>query len=109
MLLDTNGEPRVTDFGLAKQVDTDAELTASGQMLGTTSYMPPEHGSGRTAEIGPRADVYPLGAVMCHHRATPFKAESTMDVLMQVLEQEPFGPRQLIQSSNFKPGTFSKC
>src|SRR5262249_18060771 len=63
VLLDAHGRPRVTDFGLAKKLQADSGLTASGQIMGTPSYMPPEQAQGR-ADIGPPADVYALGAVL---------------------------------------------
>ena len=56
--------PRVTDFGLAKQVQCDDQLTASGQILGTPSYMPPEQASGKIDEIDHRADIYSLGGIL---------------------------------------------
>lgn len=57
VLLDEKGEPRVTDFGLAKQVESDSDLTRTGDVMGTPSYMPPEQASGRTEDVGPQADV----------------------------------------------------
>jgi serine/threonine protein kinase len=56
--------PRITDFGLAKRTSDDSGMTATGQILGTPSYMPPEQASGKTDEIGPLADVYSLGATL---------------------------------------------
>src|SRR5262249_30989500 len=56
--------PKITDFGLAKQVQRDSGLTASGQVMGTPSYMPPEQAAGRTDAIGPAADIYSLGAIL---------------------------------------------
>ena len=61
ILLDQNGNPRVTDFGLAKKVQGDSGLTGSGQIMGTPSYMPPEQAGGKRGEVGPAADVYSLG------------------------------------------------
>jgi serine/threonine protein kinase len=57
VLLDHHGEPKVTDFGLAKKVQGGSELTSTGQILGTPSYMPPEQAAGKIAEIGPAADI----------------------------------------------------
>ncbi len=95
VLIDKSGAPRVTDFGLAKQVDRDSEMTKTGQVLGTPAYMPPEQASGNTDEIGPAADVYSLGA-MLYAMLTgrpPFQASSPIETLRQVLEQEPASPR----------------
>ena len=95
VFLDQNGEPKVTDFGLAKRVGGEGDLTASGQVLGTPSYMPPEQASGKIDEITPRSDVYSLGAVL-YASVTgrpPFQAANTLDTLMQVIEHEPVSPR----------------
>ena len=59
-----NGNPRVTDFGLAKKLQGDSGLTGSGQIMGTPSYMPPEQAGGKRGEVGPAADVYALGATL---------------------------------------------
>jgi len=97
VLLDGNDEPRVTDFGLAKKVEGDSELTATGQVLGTPGYMPPEQASGKIDEVTETADVYSLGA-MLYNLLTgrpPFQADNPLDTLKQVVEQEPVSPRQL--------------
>ncbi len=105
ILLDLHGQPRVTDFGLAKRVASggrespdvpDSELTATGQVLGTPSYMPPEQAAGK-ADVGPLADVYSLGAVLYTLLVgrPPFQAATVMETLRQVLEREPVAPRQL--------------
>ncbi len=97
VLLDLNGEPKVTDFGLAKRVEGDSGLTATGQILGTPSYMPPEQASGQLNEVRETADVYALGAVLyCLISGhPPFQAAAPLDTLMQVLEREPISPRLL--------------
>ena len=59
ILLDRNGNPRVTDFGLAKKVEGDSGLTGSGQIMGTPSYMPPEQAGGRRARSGRRPMCMP--------------------------------------------------
>ena len=89
--------PRITDFGLAKQVQSDSGLTTSGQVLGTPSYMPPEQAAGRHDAIGPPADVYSLGALLyCLLTGRPpFHAASVMETLQQVLQREPAPPRQM--------------
>lgn len=110
ILLDAQGEPHVTDFGLAKHVRgetgsserktaiaTAESLTATGQVLGTPSYMPPEQAVGKTKEIGPRSDVYSLGAVLyCTLTGRPpFQAASTLDTLLQVLDRDPVSPQAI--------------
>ena len=107
VLLDQDGEPRVTDFGLAKRTSTESvaaqgvgsttELTKTGQVLGTPSYMPPEQACGKTDEIGPLSDVYSLGAMLYCLLAgrPPFQAASPLDTLLQVLHKEPVPVRQL--------------
>jgi WD40 repeat protein len=97
VLLDGSGHPRVTDFGLAKCSQRDSQLTGTGQVLGTPSYMPPEQAASRLAEIGPLSDVYALGAILYTVLVgrPPFQAASAMETLKQVLEQEPVPPRQL--------------
>jgi WD40 repeat protein/tRNA A-37 threonylcarbamoyl transferase component Bud32 len=98
ILLDKGGTPRVTDFGLAKQVEDESQgLTATGQVLGTPSYMAPEQAQGDNARIGPLADVYSLGAVLyCLLTGRPpFQAASTVETLLQVVAREPVRPKQL--------------
>jgi serine/threonine protein kinase/WD40 repeat protein len=97
VLLDAIGQPKVTDFGLAKQTQGDSGLTGSGQILGTPSYMPPEQAAGRLDQVGPASDVYALGAILyCLLTGRPpFQSASPLDTLKQVLEQEPVAPRQL--------------
>ena len=97
ILLDQDGHPRVTDFGLAKRVAGDSGLTRTGQALGTPSYMPPEQASGKIDAIGRPADVYALGAVLYAALTgrPPFQAATPLDTILQVLEQEPVAPRQL--------------
>ncbi len=97
ILLDQESNPRVTDFGLAKLIESGSDLTGTGQILGTPSYMPPEQAAGKTDEIGPAADVYSLGAILyCLLTGRPpFQAASPMDTLLQVMNQEPAPPRRL--------------
>jgi WD40 repeat protein/tetratricopeptide (TPR) repeat protein len=95
VLLDAQGRPKVTDFGLAKKLHTDSGLTHSGQVMGTPSHMPPEQADGKHA--GPAADVYSLGATLyCLLTGRPpFQAATPMDTLLQVLGQDPVPVRQL--------------
>ena len=97
ILLDRNGNPRVTDFGLAKKLQGDSGLTGSGQIMGTPSYMPPEQAGGKRGEVGPAADVYALGATL-YALVTgrpPFQAATAMDTVLQVISDEPVPPRRL--------------
>jgi WD40 repeat protein/tRNA A-37 threonylcarbamoyl transferase component Bud32 len=97
VLLDRDGQPKVTDFGLARMVASESHLTISGQVVGTPSYMPPEQAASKGERIGPAADVYALGATLyCLLTGRPpFQAASVMETLQQVLEQEPVAPRQM--------------
>ena len=97
VLLDGQGQPKVTDFGLAKLLKGDSGLTGTGQILGTPSYMPPEQAEGQVDQIGPQADVYALGAILyCLLTGRPpFQAANPIDTLLQVIHQEPLSPRAL--------------
>jgi eukaryotic-like serine/threonine-protein kinase len=97
ILLDNFDKPRITDFGLAKLIHDDRHLTASGQILGTPSYMSPEQAGGRTDELGPPADIYSLGAILyCLLTGRPpFQSANPMDILLQVMEKEPLSPDAL--------------
>jgi serine/threonine protein kinase len=97
VLLDKNGNPRVTDFGLAKKLEGDSGLTGSGQIMGTPSYMPPEQAGGKRGDVGPVADVYALGATLyCLVTGRPpFQAATAMDTVLQVISDEPVPPRRL--------------
>jgi eukaryotic-like serine/threonine-protein kinase len=97
VLLDKDGHPKVSDFGLAKRVADSSQLTTAGQVLGTPSYMPPEQACGKIEEVREPADIYSLGAVLyCLLTGRPpFHAASSVETLKQVLEREPLSPRQL--------------
>ena len=97
ILLDAAGQPFVTDFGLAKRVESDAGLTQTGAIVGTPSYMAPEQAEGRGKRVGPAADVYALGAILyeCLTGRPPFKAATAFDTILQVVADEPVPPRQL--------------
>jgi WD40 repeat protein/tetratricopeptide (TPR) repeat protein/tRNA A-37 threonylcarbamoyl transferase component Bud32 len=97
ILLTADGTPKVTDFGLAKQLDTGPGLTRTGLVLGTPSYMAPEQAVGQNKEAGPATDVYSLGAILYEVLTgrPPFRAATALETLEQVCGQEPVSPRRL--------------
>ncbi|MFO0951736.1 MAG: serine/threonine-protein kinase [Isosphaeraceae bacterium] len=96
ILVDAQGHPHVTDFGLAKRVEDDVELTASGAILGTPAYMSPEQTEGRRGTITTATDVYGLGAILYTLLAgkAPFGG-GLADTLHAVREKPPEPPRGL--------------
>jgi serine/threonine protein kinase len=90
-------EPKISDFGLAKQLDSEADHTHTGAVLGTPSYMAPEQAEGRTKEVGPAADVYALAAILYELLTgrPPFKGANYRDTIEQVCTCEPIAPSQL--------------
>src|SRR6266478_4127169 len=102
ILLDRNGQPRITDFGLAKRLPptglrSAGGPTVAGVVLGTPSYMAPEQAEGKINLVGPLADVYSLGAILYALLTgrPPFEAPTPIDTLLQVVEQEPDPPSKL--------------
>jgi len=97
VLIDAFDQPRVTDFGLAKRLTEDSQVTTTGQLLGSPQYLPPEQLSVRRGAVGPHSDVYSLGAVLYHlvTGRAPFLAASLEQTLMQVIDAEPVAPRLL--------------
>jgi serine/threonine-protein kinase len=89
--------PMLMDFGLAKLMESSSGVTRTGAIVGTPSYMAPEQAAGKHREVGPRADVFSLGAILYHvlTRRPPFHAETPLDTLVQVIEREPAPPRKL--------------
>jgi serine/threonine-protein kinase len=101
ILIDRSGHPYVSDFGLAKRLDVQADqfLTPSGALVGTPGYMPPEQAGSalRRGPLGQGCDVYSLGAILYHMLTgrPPFQAPGFVETLMLVLEQDPVPPRVL--------------
>jgi tetratricopeptide (TPR) repeat protein/tRNA A-37 threonylcarbamoyl transferase component Bud32 len=97
ILLDEKGEPHVTDFGLAKLSEEDSSLTVSAAVLGTPAYMAPEQASGGAKQLTTGADIYSLGAILYELLTgqPPFRAETAVETLRQVCEQEPTRPHSL--------------
>jgi serine/threonine protein kinase len=97
VLLTSKGMPKVSDFGLAKQLDGDQGQTQSGAIVGTPSYVAPEQALGKVREVGPAVDVYALGAILYEMLTgrPPFKADTPVNTLYQVAIEEVLPPRRL--------------
>jgi serine/threonine protein kinase len=96
VLIDKDGRPRVTDFGLAKKVEGESELTSPGSVMGTPAYMAPEQARG-DKKVGPEADVYALGGLLYFLIAgrPPFCGETMTEVLLHVVNDPPEPPHKL--------------
>ncbi len=95
ILLDSNDEPCVSDFGLAKFLDEDLELTQTGEVMGTLPYMAPEQAAGRLRQLGPATDVWALGVILFEmiYGQRPFRGENREELLRHILKDDPTIPR----------------
>ena len=104
VLIDHAGQPRIIDFGLAKRLNSDPQLstlndqlTLTGQLLGSPNFIPPEQAAGKRDAIGRHSDIYSLGAILYHLLTSrpPFVAATAHETVHQVLNTEPASPRSL--------------
>ncbi len=99
VLLTLDGRPKITDFGLAKQLENlDSGATQTGTVLGTPSYMSPEQARGDVRELTSATDQYALGAVLYQLLTgrPPFLSAKAVETVLQVIHNEPVPPRQLV-------------
>jgi hypothetical protein len=97
VLFTEDGVPKITDFGLAKRLESDSRQTESGQILGSPCYMAPEQARGQTKDVGPAADVYSLGAILYEMLTgrPPFMGETAMETVRQVVDEDVVPPSRL--------------
>ena len=97
ILIGANGEPQVTDFGIAKLLAAEGQATQSIAVLGTPSYMAPEQAAGDGRRLTTAADVFSLGAVLYHllTKRRPFQGATPVETLQQLIEREPTTPRSV--------------
>ena len=98
VLLTADGAPKLTDFGLAKDLHDHSSQTCAGTLLGTPSYMAPEQACGDLATLGPAADIHALGAILYEMLVgrPPFLGASPYETTMQVVNDEPVAPSRLV-------------
>ena len=96
ILIDQNRQPHVTDFGLAKRMESEHELTQTGMIVGTPGYMSPEQASGSSRSMTTAADVYGLGAILYAMLTgeAPFVGDSSWQIIRRVIDEPPVPPRR---------------
>jgi tetratricopeptide (TPR) repeat protein len=101
VLYDAHGTPKVTDFGLAKNIEADDGGTATGAVLGTLGYMSPEQASGKGNKATPETDVYALGAILysCLTGRVPLAGSTVPDTLNQIQNTDPVPVRRLVPNA----------
>ncbi len=101
ILLDKNGEPHLTDFGLARLLDAQSSVTRTIDVLGTPSYMAPEQAAGETTKLSKATDVYGLGAVLYQLLTgqPPFAGGTTYETIRLLRDTEPRPPRAVKSES----------
>jgi eukaryotic-like serine/threonine-protein kinase len=97
ILLTSDGTPKINDFGLARRLDDEVNVTMSGVRIGTPCYMAPEQALGQTNNVGATTDVYALGAILYELLTgrPPFRAETTSETQRQLISQDPVPPTRL--------------
>ncbi|MEO1528475.1 MAG: serine/threonine-protein kinase [Planctomycetota bacterium] len=110
ILLDADNEPYLTDLGLARHVESDNQLTQTGAVVGTPSYMPPEQASG-SSDITTAVDIYSLGAILYELLAgkPPFQSDNVMATLMQVINESPERPSVSVMTDRNLEMVAMKC
>lgn len=100
ILIDTKGEPHVTDFGLVRRIAVDSSLTGSGAVMGTPNYMAPEQATGKTKQLTTAVDIWSLGAVLYFLLTgrPPFEGATPLETLRKVVDEEPVPPSQVLRN-----------
>jgi WD40 repeat protein/tRNA A-37 threonylcarbamoyl transferase component Bud32 len=97
ILIDADGRPKITDFGLARTLDRQGTLTLTGEILGTPGFMPPEQAAGDIHAVSPRSDIYSLGATLYALVVgrPPFAADNPLETLARLTNDPPTPPARV--------------